>query len=453
MSAVVCDVLDAGVDQLRVHRDLLRRVVRNDTTYRRFDVKSVSYSPMADGPVALRPLDQARARRRPAARPVAHRHRVRRRARAARRDARGSSTLIRLLAPLRRQRARGAHRRVPRRARRLARGRRARAPQPLPRHRGGRGALRARVPPRLRRAVRALGRRVGGASSRMARSSGRRRGGTCATSSAGPASPRSRRASTCGPRGATASRCGSSSRWASRARSRRSRRAKPRPAGWRVCATRARERLCAAALAGEYRRFLARFAGVADALARHAGPTPAQAFAIRTLLVHAYRRVRLRDPQLPRAVLADDWPGADAYGSARTIHRGMRDGAEAHLAATVEARRRDAGADRDRVRAPVRRADLVEVAGSSYGRGRGRPTDRAAAARRRSRASESGDAVMDNPHRDRARSCTRPLGARSAAAATRSSTASTASGATSWRGCSGVPIPILLLVYFLRGCN
>ena len=88
-------------------------------------------------------------------------------------------------------------------------------------------------------------------------------------------------------------------------------------------------------LAGEYRRFLARFAGVADALAR-TRPAPAQAFAIRTLLVHAYRRVRLRDPQLPRAVLAGDWPGADAYRLARTIHRATHDAAEAHLAACAD---------------------------------------------------------------------------------------------------------------------
>ena len=88
------------------------------------------------------------------------------------------------------------------------------------------------------------------------------------------------------------------------------------------------------ALAGEYRRFLARYSGVADALER-TRPSPAQAFAIRTLLVHAYRRVRLRDPQLPRAVLAADWPGADAYALSRAIHRATHDLAEAHLADTV----------------------------------------------------------------------------------------------------------------------
>ena len=42
---------------------------------------------------------------------------------------------------------------------------------------------------------------------------------------------------------------------------------------------------------------------------------------MRTLLVHAYRRMRLRDPQLPRAVLPGDWPGADAYELARALYR------------------------------------------------------------------------------------------------------------------------------------
>lgn len=89
------------------------------------------------------------------------------------------------------------------------------------------------------------------------------------------------------------------------------------------------------ALAGDYRRFLARFSGVADALERDARPSPAQAFVLRTLLVHAYRRVRLRDPQLPRAVLPADWPGAAAYSLCRAIHRAAHPLSEAHLAATA----------------------------------------------------------------------------------------------------------------------
>jgi phenylacetic acid degradation operon negative regulatory protein len=71
-------------------------------------------------------------------------------------------------------------------------------------------------------------------------------------------------------------------------------------------------------IAGEYREFLARFGGVAPALGRASSE---QAYVVCTLLVHAYRRLRLRDPQLPREVLSADWPGAAAYALARTVYR------------------------------------------------------------------------------------------------------------------------------------
>jgi len=88
-----------------------------------------------------------------------------------------------------------------------------------------------------------------------------------------------------------------------------------------------------AALAADYRRFIARHAGVVAAFRQRANPDPAQAFAIRTLLVHAYRRVRLRDPQLPRELLPGDWPGAAAYAICRDFYRMAQPMAEAHLAA------------------------------------------------------------------------------------------------------------------------
>ena len=86
-------------------------------------------------------------------------------------------------------------------------------------------------------------------------------------------------------------------------------------------------------LAADYRRFLARFGSVVEALRRRPDDArdPAQAFAVRTLLVHAYRRVRLRDPQLPAALLPPDWPGAAAYALCRAFYRLARPAAEAHL--------------------------------------------------------------------------------------------------------------------------
>ena len=57
---------------------------------------------------------------------------------------------------------------------------------------------------------------------------------------------------------------------------------------------------------------------------------------MRTLLIHAYRRVLLRDPQLPAALLPLDWPGAAAYALCRDFYRLTHRAAERHLVATLE---------------------------------------------------------------------------------------------------------------------
>jgi len=83
-----------------------------------------------------------------------------------------------------------------------------------------------------------------------------------------------------------------------------------------------------ASLAADYQRFIARFGGVA-ASASSLDADAEQAFVLRMLLMHAYRRVRLRDPQLPRDILPADWPAARAYMLARKLHRATRSGAAA----------------------------------------------------------------------------------------------------------------------------
>ena len=57
------------------------------------------------------------------------------------------------------------------------------------------------------------------------------------------------------------------------------------------------------ALAARYRRFIEVFEGLAG------DPVPQDAVVARTALIHAWRRVALRDPRLPTALLPDDWPG------------------------------------------------------------------------------------------------------------------------------------------------
>jgi phenylacetic acid degradation operon negative regulatory protein len=90
-----------------------------------------------------------------------------------------------------------------------------------------------------------------------------------------------------------------------------------------------------ATLAVDYRAFLGRYVPVAAAFGRVPGPSPEQAFVVRTLLVHGYRRVRLRDPQLPVALLPAAWPGRAAYDLCRDVYRAAEPHAAAHLAAVL----------------------------------------------------------------------------------------------------------------------
>lgn len=61
------------------------------------------------------------------------------------------------------------------------------------------------------------------------------------------------------------------------------------------------------------------------------------AFCVRTLLVHAYRRVQLHDPQLPLSLLGTDWPAQAAYQLCRDIYGKVARAAERHIASTLAA--------------------------------------------------------------------------------------------------------------------
>ncbi|OEZ99016.1 phenylacetic acid degradation operon negative regulatory protein PaaX [Duganella sp. HH101] len=98
-----------------------------------------------------------------------------------------------------------------------------------------------------------------------------------------------------------------------------------------------------------YDQFIAQFEPLLAALKSAAATadaaealTPQQAFVVRTLLIHAYRRVQLHDPQLPVELLPTPWPGALAYELARTIYLAVYAAAEQHIDATL--RREDPAA-------------------------------------------------------------------------------------------------------------
>src|SRR5690606_8144042 len=79
-----------------------------------------------------------------------------------------------------------------------------------------------------------------------------------------------------------------------------------------------------------YRSFLMRF-GPLEAEFGHTLPDPASALVARTLLIHAFRRVVLRDPALPAALLPADWPGGSARALAGRLYRQLAPPAEAYL--------------------------------------------------------------------------------------------------------------------------
>ncbi|MYM30004.1 phenylacetic acid degradation operon negative regulatory protein PaaX [Duganella sp. CY15W] len=101
-----------------------------------------------------------------------------------------------------------------------------------------------------------------------------------------------------------------------------------------------------AGVAAGYNRFIAQFEPLLAAL--RAGTTdgaalaPEAAFVVRTLLIHAYRRVQLHDPQLPVELLPTPWPGALAYELARQIYVLVYAAAEQHIDAALH--REDAAA-------------------------------------------------------------------------------------------------------------
>ncbi|CDG81293.1 phenylacetic acid degradation operon negative regulatory protein PaaX [Janthinobacterium agaricidamnosum] len=90
----------------------------------------------------------------------------------------------------------------------------------------------------------------------------------------------------------------------------------------------------------DYRRFIVQFQPLLALLETDSDIAPEQAFVVRSLLIHAYRRVQLHDPQLPVELLPDPWPGAQAYALVRAIYRLIYRAAEEHIMTTL--RREDA---------------------------------------------------------------------------------------------------------------
>ncbi len=92
------------------------------------------------------------------------------------------------------------------------------------------------------------------------------------------------------------------------------------------------------ALTRSYGDFLADFAELGAAIARGFVAEPLPALRARLLLIHDYRRLILRDPMLPPALLPRDWIGREAYAAARSLYRALAPAAERWIDAHLQGR-------------------------------------------------------------------------------------------------------------------
>ncbi|MCG5242047.1 phenylacetic acid degradation operon negative regulatory protein PaaX [Azospirillum doebereinerae] len=81
----------------------------------------------------------------------------------------------------------------------------------------------------------------------------------------------------------------------------------------------------------DYAAFLDRFRPVWAALDVREVPDPRIAFVIRTLMIHDFRRILLRDPMLPPDLLPADWPGQESRMLTRNLYRRLAGPSESYL--------------------------------------------------------------------------------------------------------------------------
>lgn len=85
-----------------------------------------------------------------------------------------------------------------------------------------------------------------------------------------------------------------------------------------------------------YAGFVKRFRPLIASSGRNKAIKAKAAFLVRTLLIQEYRKVLLRDPQLPAELLPSDWHGNAAYHLCRNLYRAVFAAADEYLSATVE---------------------------------------------------------------------------------------------------------------------
>ena len=85
-----------------------------------------------------------------------------------------------------------------------------------------------------------------------------------------------------------------------------------------------------------YASFVERFRPLIKAHGKHVNVPPKSAFLVRTLLIQEYRKVLLRDPQLPAELLPAHWRGTAAYQLCRNLYQAVYAAADDFLTETME---------------------------------------------------------------------------------------------------------------------
>lgn len=90
------------------------------------------------------------------------------------------------------------------------------------------------------------------------------------------------------------------------------------------------------AIRAAYRRFIERFRPFWQAIEKASDPDPETCFVLRALLIHEFRRIILRDPELPAELLSPDWEGGTARVLCRNLYRRVAAAAERYVTAVLE---------------------------------------------------------------------------------------------------------------------
>ncbi|MGI9325867.1 MAG: phenylacetic acid degradation operon negative regulatory protein PaaX [Pseudomonadales bacterium] len=85
-----------------------------------------------------------------------------------------------------------------------------------------------------------------------------------------------------------------------------------------------------------YSGYLQQFQPLLRATRHSALVPPEDAFYIRTLMIHEYRKIILRDPGLPSVLLPEQWPGHIAYQLTQELYRKLAEPSEVFVSETFE---------------------------------------------------------------------------------------------------------------------